>query len=1132
MKNLIFMSYSSQDKKAVDKVVSYLESHKKRCWIAPRDIQPGADWAESIIDALDIANWMVLIVSEHSNKSPQVRREVERAVSKGIHIIPLIFDKSALSKWMQYYISAHQWFDVSETNLRIELPKLLEAIGAGIQDQESPVDLSDLSSLLEHDLDKLSLMLDVDEGETERLLPGDRRRVSALHIHTELNSEKLPLAASSTVYKTIDILIDRLLKAYGGYLDSRTKTDHSCVFGLEVALEDDTRRAVSCGISLFNSLKDINKLLGKNDISINYGLGIDLGILSVDGSNNEHIEASGVVLKKARELSLKASSEILASDKISRLTRDQFDWEDTEDGLKHIADYSVANTCRKQLTVNTQIFGRKPELEKLSSILKIQATSSDKNFRNTAKHLVLGISGEAGLGKSRLVQEFIATECLSEQKYLVLNGNTLSFAQPAYWLWTSMLSNLLDIEYGSKLSYNQFISKISSLVNVNDLENSLPFLAELLLIKSNDKRIALLDAKAVQLETKIAFRDLLKSLSSDKKLIIVLDDLHWIDESDKQVLEFIISNCDTATPILFFLLFRPEVAGLSSVEFDIHNGYAIAEELQLMDIDPEASTLLAAELIGGLTDERNCSLNSNLVKLLLVHSRGNPLYLEELIYNLHETQAIIKIDNAWSISQESSNIFIPDSLSGLLQSRLDRLPSEVRTVLQHSSVLGIEFQLKLLRKLREQLSLSTALGAHLDTLEKKKILSCNLSAFSRKYIFRHVLIRETSYNSILHNNRKLLHKAAANSLEGLFPEGDGRIAVVLSRHWEKAGSLPKAIYWSTLALERNQKSQQYSKALSIAKELDGFYNQYKPDDQLRAYTEFLINYGIVQTETGLWQDATSTFTKASSLAERLDAPDLVLECKANKLSISVKRGNFERIETECKEILNSGIIAYSDRINIMTRRNLGILYWQTGDLKNALRNFEQNKLYAEKKNDLIQKAISIGNIAMVFAKDGNIEKAIDLTSLKLRICNELTDLKEVGISLGNIGSYYAMSGDYGKAQSYFEKQLAIHTKSGHREGILTALANSANVLKHKGNFKAADNAYNKAIHMAKDIGKKDSLAHILGNYGDMLINSESWVKAKKTLEEALLYSELLSNSLLISRNQQRLSRLNNCFNAK
>jgi len=113
----VFVSHSSKDKDIATKVILHLESQGNKCWIAPRDIPPGEDWAESILDGIDGAAAMILVVTPAMNDSPHIRREVERAVSNKIPIIPLIVEQTKFAKWVQYYISAHQWVDATEKSL-------------------------------------------------------------------------------------------------------------------------------------------------------------------------------------------------------------------------------------------------------------------------------------------------------------------------------------------------------------------------------------------------------------------------------------------------------------------------------------------------------------------------------------------------------------------------------------------------------------------------------------------------------------------------------------------------------------------------------------------------------------------------------------------------------------------------------------------------------------------------------------------------------------------------------------------------------------------------------------------------------------------------------------------------------
>jgi hypothetical protein len=120
----VFLSHSHVDKVFADAICHKLEANGIRCWVAPRDIRPSEDWAEAIINAMDNARVLVLVFSSSSNSSPQVRREVERAVNKGLHVLPLRIENVPLSKSLEYFISTQHWLDAIDGELDFHLGQL------------------------------------------------------------------------------------------------------------------------------------------------------------------------------------------------------------------------------------------------------------------------------------------------------------------------------------------------------------------------------------------------------------------------------------------------------------------------------------------------------------------------------------------------------------------------------------------------------------------------------------------------------------------------------------------------------------------------------------------------------------------------------------------------------------------------------------------------------------------------------------------------------------------------------------------------------------------------------------------------------------------------------------------------
>ncbi|HEY7114867.1 MAG TPA: toll/interleukin-1 receptor domain-containing protein [Thermoanaerobaculia bacterium] len=128
MAHEVFVSYSTADKPVADAVCATLERHGVRCWIAPRDILPGLDWGAAIVDAIGASKVMVLVFSAAANKSPQIKREVERAVHKGVAIIPLRIEDVPLGKTLEYFISSSHWLDAYTPSVEAHLDRLAETV--------------------------------------------------------------------------------------------------------------------------------------------------------------------------------------------------------------------------------------------------------------------------------------------------------------------------------------------------------------------------------------------------------------------------------------------------------------------------------------------------------------------------------------------------------------------------------------------------------------------------------------------------------------------------------------------------------------------------------------------------------------------------------------------------------------------------------------------------------------------------------------------------------------------------------------------------------------------------------------------------------------------------------------------
>ncbi len=1072
----LFVSHASQDKDVASHVVSFLEGRGERCWIAPRDILSSCDWAESIIDGIDSASCMVLLLSRHSNQSPQVRRELERAVSRGIPIHPLLLEKVRLSKWMQYYISAHQWNDATDVSLDRRLAELYEALKA-----ESELDLDVISSRFADDLAGLEYELDNLGRDTERLQPGERRNVYALHINAEMPDRETASSIRMAVSKTVAGLIESYALFYNGYLERLSLDSYRCIFGLEQTRENDGSRTLSCAGLLIKGFDELNSVLQNRDLRVNYGLGVASGMVLVDESG---IDGSSLLLT-ARELAESSSGSLAVTGAIHSLYQNEYSWSKKSNDIYLLTDHNCVPPDLSGMSVLSPFVGRENEMARLSDLLEKQKTGIGLNSYGGARHQVVSVKGEAGIGKSRLVHEFLENYC-SEPGYVVLRGHSLSFAQPPYWAWTEILRNLLDIQRGAGQDYSQFLEKLGACGE--PLTKSAPFLASLLSIDTDDSRLEQLNAKAISLETKVAFRKLLEALSHKGKLVVVLEDVHWLDDNDRQILKTLAENCITEQPILFILIHRPEKEDGSKIEFKYNSAVTSCNLIEVSEVDEPASRELVRKLLGSLSETGVDCVYEPTVRFLLSRSSGNPFYLEELVFDLTERGVLVEQGKEWKLDVSFKELSVPDSLTGLIQSRLDRLPESWKSVLQNSSVLGIEFQLKLYWKLVERLYLSRSHTDVFDGLEQKQMLQSELIAFEKKYLFRHILVHDTAYSSIIEANLKKLHRAAAESMEEMFPDELDSISVFLMHHYDKADEKSKAIEWGFKSMKRSVGEEQ----LKISRRIENLL----PEEQSGAQLDESVFRMLSFREKAL-----------DTMADREEQRKTV----QRMIDLASKTG--------------------SDLKMAIALKKRGALGMCTGDTKAALENMNKALELANAAEDRHFQSIVLGNLGGLLGNQGQVDKAVEYLEKALEIHRETGDLSSEGIILMNLGVMQKLRGEMTGAREYYTRAAEIARKVGDRITEANVLANTGSLLWTMGILDEAKNSYRQSLDMQRELGNRRSEGIILGNLGILLMNRKKYdeslsnftigLKIVREIGDTLMEGNILSNLGILYAEQDR-----------
>jgi class 3 adenylate cyclase/tetratricopeptide (TPR) repeat protein len=416
----------------------------------------------------------------------------------------------------------------------------------------------------------------------------------------------------------------------------------------------------------------------------------------------------------------------------------------------------------------TRFVGRENELEALHQALA----------RTAAAHgLVIAIVGEPGVGKSRLVWE--VTHSHGVQGWLVLQAGSVSYGKATSYLpIVDLLRAYFCIEDrdGPGTVRDKLTSKLLSLDRT--LEGHLPALLSLLDVPTDDLQWSTLDPPQRRRRTLDAVKRLLLRESQVQPLLVVVEDLHWIDSETQAVLDGLVESLPAAR-LLLLVNYRPEYQHTSA--WGSHTYYG---RLMLDPLPAEGAERLLAALLGS-----NAGLEP-VTRMLIAQTEGNPFFLEESVRTLVETGALTGERGAYQLARPLAAIQVPATVQAVIAARIDRLCVTDKTLLQTASVLGKDVPLGLLQAIAEVSE--DELHAAIGRLQAAEFLYEAGFLPDMEYTFKHALTHEVTYGSLLQDRRRALHVRIVETIERTYPdrlaEHVDRLAhhAFLGRDWAKA----------------------------------------------------------------------------------------------------------------------------------------------------------------------------------------------------------------------------------------------------------------------------------------------------------------------------------------------------------
>jgi tetratricopeptide (TPR) repeat protein len=392
----------------------------------------------------------------------------------------------------------------------------------------------------------------------------------------------------------------------------------------------------------------------------------------------------------------------------------------------------------------TRFVGREVELEALRQSLARAASGHGQ---------VVAIVGEPGVGKSRLVWE--VTHSHRVHGWLVLHAGSVSYGKATSYLPViDLLKGYFGIEDRDvpRAVREKVTGKLLTLDRAQ--ESSLPALLSLLDVPTDDAQWAALDPPQRRRRTLDAVKRLLLRESQAQPLLVVFEDLHWIDGETQALLEGLVESLP-AVRLLLLVNYRPEY----------QHGWGSRTYYTQLRLDPLAAES-AEQLLGALLGS-HAGLDP-LKRLLIVRTEGNPFFLEESVRALVETGALAGEPGAYRLARPLPAIQVPATVQAVLAARIDRLTPEDKALLQTASVIGKDVPFALLQGIAEQPE--DELHAAIGRLQAAELLYEARIFPDLEYTFKHALTHDVTYGSLLQDRRRRLHAKIVEAIERLYPD--------------------------------------------------------------------------------------------------------------------------------------------------------------------------------------------------------------------------------------------------------------------------------------------------------------------------------------------------------------------------
>lgn len=941
-----------------------------------------------------------------------------------------------------------------------------------------------------------------------KAMESERKNVTVLFADiagfTELSSKLDPEDVTALMNGCLTLLADIVVK-YHGYIDKFIGDCIMAIFGAPIAHENDPELAVRAALEMRRAMTEYNKSIPITlERKLMLHIGINSGIVIAGGVGShqkmEYTVMGDTVNLASRLESIAGDGQIYASKYTYNLTRNLFEFAELDPirvkGKKDpVAAYEVIRALDIQAAGTggnhrAPIIGRTAELRKLKSRV-------DKMKKGTSQ--VVFLLSQAGVGKTRLKSEL--TDIAGKQVQ-VLDGSCHSFARStSYFMFSQMFKTLLDVDsedlpdaIAKKVSINLplLIGADHHILSIEEKE-AIVFIGAILGLdmgEEYDVPVSHMDSEDVKFSVFRAVRWFFERISESEPLLIVFEDVHYADTISIELMTYLFETIKRKR-IMMLVLMRPQK------EYASHNLPAVAKskagarytEVVCERLDARDSAKLVKSLL------KTSKVQDGILKMIHSRADGNPFYIEEIVKDIVDND-LISIRNGEARMEGNGDVMIPNTIQGMIASRIDKLPNTLKDILQIASVIGPVFKYDLLREVLGE-PYSEGLEKQLRQLEEREMIFESKTFPEVEFSFKNILTQEAGYASLLHKKQREFHGNVALKIKNLFRDRIDEYLEVLAMHFHNARAYDEAFEYDARSGLKAQKIFSNKEAIYHLKRAISIEDKvgkpaFSPYDLYIAYSE-------VNELTGDLKEAVKAREKAIKLTkDRLQKA----ESMRNIGRILEKQGSKEKALALYQRIFPV-LKGHGESLE------MGRLLMNQSWVLNRMRRFDEAidkcskalKIF-ESKNARSDIAQAHNNLAVIFESKGYLDLALEHNEKSVKLFSSLNHKRKVGNAYMSIGYVYAKRNELKKALSFFEKALTVMGRIGNRYGTGSVLMAKGRCYSDMGRLDEAESALLQAIQIHEDLALTRKTAANALSLGRVYLEKNDKRSAKRFLAVA------------------------------